>query len=1106
MHTIKKKFYCTLLLLVFCIGGVAFASVNSNSSDFGTDDVQQQKRLTGTVKDAEGPVVGVTVSIKGTTTGAMTDLDGLFTLNNVSEGATIVVSSVGYVTQEIKYTGQESLDITLESDVRALDEVVVTALGIEREKKSLGYAVSAVKGSDLTMAGVTTNPLSALYGKASGVGISASSSGPTGGINIKIRGAARLDSDSSTRPLFVVDGVPIYDRESSMTSRGWDPFNSFDYGAGINDINPEDIESMEILKGAKASVLYGSEGANGVVLITTKKGTGTRGLGVTLDYKHTWEEPVSYIDYQNEYGAGSSIYALDDNSNKIVGSAYNWGTKFDGRDVEYWDGSKRKYVAYPDNYKDIFRTGSTDAINVALAGGNEKGNMRIAYTNYNFAGLLTNHTQQKHTFSFSGRMQMSQLTTIEVNSNFYKIRTQNRYPNIQQLMSVANPRDNDYQTVANNYLDKDGYRSLEFASWAKPAYATRLANFLWQQNQNKNLDSKTHLVSSIRGTFQVHPLVKVITLAGVDFTQTDYTRKDKETAVNDDGTLEGGKYRFDTDQNQNYNLQGLVNFEKAFVNDRLRVLSFVGGEFKNQKGYNIYVATLGNFINPGWYSIENSSEFPSFNEKDKVLGHARYQESKYSMFGQATFSWDDKYYLEFNARNDWASTLPRQNNSYFYPGISFNWNFSEDVKWNPLTYGNLRMSWADVGAPANRYFANNIFNMNVISGSPGPSQSVEVPESLFSGVLKPERKREYEIGIDARFFDQQRLQIDFSYYTGSVYDQIMSVPLTSTTGFKGIKLNAGEVKNWGYELVLKGAILADKKNRYRWDVTLNLANQFSKVKKLYPGLTQIAIDPGRQGWKVMAYEGERIGQIVAHDYRRDEKGNRIIGSNGLYSIDPDKTMIVGNSTPDLIGGFSTDFYYKNFSVRVGFDYSFGGRIISQSNYYLLASGSTKETLKNRDEARGGLAYYVNDAKVTVPWEHNKPTPNGERIYHDGIILPGVKLVNGEYVKNDQIVSVADYWRQLWHDNDNSYLQPDFIYKNNYIKLREVALLYTLPKKISESIKLQKVTFSLTARNLCYLYKSIKNIDSESVQGTNSVVEYSIFPSYRTWGFGINVSF
>lgn len=1084
----KKMSYNALrsgvLMLLLLIPGIVLA---------------QSLTVNGKVIDNYGdPVIGATVVIIGATQkGTITDVDGNYTLQDVAKNATLKFSSIGLDSKEEPVRSRTTINVTLSENVQQLDQVVVTALGIKREMKTLGYSMSSIKGDDMLKAGTPANPLTALYGKSAGVGIQGSSSGPTGGINIKIRGANRLDNISSTRPLFVVDGVPIYDTETSMATRDYDPLNSFDFGTGINDINAEDIESMEILKGAKASILYGSAGANGVILITTKKGAGTRGLGVNVSFNQTWEEPVFFLDLQNEYGSGQNTYALDDNKNVIVSDHRSFGTKFDGREITYWDGSKRAYKPYKNNFTDMFSTGSTRSTNVSISGGNEKGNMRLSYTNYDFDGLMSNQWQRRNSFSFAGQMNASELAKIEVTANLYKIKTNNRMPNIHSLMSSGLNRDYDYQTIKERYKEEDG-SFMQMDGLNLPAYQSNLAGLLWHQNENKNSDDKLHLIASAKGIFQVHPYVNIVTLAGIDHTQVDHTMNQKVTSYD---PVKGGGYRFKTEQYGVYTLQGMVNFDKNFMSDRLRVFTTVGGEWRSTKEYDVEVKTYGDFTYPDWYSLNNAEAWPSASDKGKVRNLGRGVESIYSVLGSATVSFDEKYHLEFQARNDWASTLPKENNSYFYPGVSFTWNFNEDINIPKLQTSSLRLGWADAGRPAVRYFAQRAYNMGWVTGT--DAQSIKAPRALFAGDLKPERKREFEIGMNTRWFDNHRLEFDFSYYTGTTYDQILPVPLTGVSGYDQIRLNAGKVKNYGFEVLLKGVFLQTSK--LRWDATLTLANQFSKVQKLYPGITQNALYEA-PGWLIVAKEGQKSGEIMAFDYRKDEQGKKIVGTDGLYSLDESEFKAVGNINPSLIGGFSTNLYYKGLNLNIGIDYSFGSKLVSMSNYYLLSTGASKETLAGRDESKGGLAYYIDDNNKKVAWDHNKVAPGDKRVYHDGIILPGVKDDgNGGYAPNDIITSAQSYWATFNQDMQQG-LQPDYIYKNNYIKMREISLSYTLPQNISEKLRLQKVTFSLSGRNLFYIHKTIKNIDTEAVQGSNSYFEYSILPMYRSWGMGVNISF
>ena len=1093
------------LLLVASLGSAwnAFASEGTIGE---TSEVNQQSgKVTGIVADDLGPVAGASVAVKGTSKGTITDSDGKFVLNGVKKGEIIQISFLGYTTQEIAYKGQESLDIKLVEDSQAIDEVVVTALGMKRSHKSLGYALTTIKGDEFTLAGKAANPLTSLYGKAAGVGIQSSAAGPTGGVNIKIRGAASLESSSKTRPLFVVDGVPIHDQESSMATRGYDPLNSFYYGAGINDINPEDIESMEILKGAKASVLYGSEGANGVVLITTKKGANTRGLGVTASFQYTVEQPVSYIDFQNEFGTGTSVYdeltgkLPDGTSMRRLGtSRFNFGPAFDGKPIMDIDGNIINYEAQPDNFMDFFRKGYSDNVNVAIAGGNEMGNMRVSYTNYKYQGILDNFEQKKNILSFSGKMNASKFATFEINSNIYNIVTQNRYPNIGGLVSYGINRDQPFSTLERLYKDDSGYKRNK-EDLTMSSYASNIMDLLWHQRENRNVDDKFHMITSLKGKFDFHKNVFLVLQGGIDYTDIEYNQKARVTQA--EPNVVGGKYSRKEERYVVQNYDAMLNFDKNFMKDRLNVLAFFGGGYRSNEDKSINVSTYGDMLYPDWYSLNNEGSWPGAGDKGKVRGMSRGSDFLYSLYGGVTLSLDERYYVEITGRNDWASTLPAGNNSYFYPGISFNWNFKDQIPIPQLQFGKIRMAWADAGRPASRYFANNVFSLGQIAET--EASIVTPPSALFSGLLKPERKREYEIGMDLRFFDQNRLEFDFSYYTNNVYDQIMSVPLSSTSGYSEIRINAGNVHNYGYEIFLKGTPLVGKD--FRWDVSFTAANQYAKVKKLYPGITQKLIGGGT-GYKVVAEVGEPMGELLTYDYKKDEHGNRVVSSNGFYVLDYDAGFKKNsNINPSFIGGFNTSFYYKNFNINLGFDYKFGGALLSMSNYYLIGNGLSKESLPYRDEKHGGLAYYINEQNVKVPCEHNTTAPAGakdNRVYHDGLILNGVKEDGS---KNDIILSAYEYYSTFIHDM-SADLQPDNIYKNDYIKFREIGISYTIPKRIVEKAKLQKVTLTATARNLFYLYKAIPNIDAESTLGTNSYEEYSFFPSTRSFGIGVSVSF
>ncbi|MDR3366135.1 MAG: SusC/RagA family TonB-linked outer membrane protein [Prevotellaceae bacterium] len=1057
----------------------------------------QSLNVSGTVLDGNSePVVGASVVVKGSTVGVTTDANGGYTIS-APANATLVFSFLGMSTREEAVDGRGRVDVTLSERASAVDEVVVTALGIRRDTRALGYAIGSVRGEEFVRAGINANPLASLYGKTAGVGIQATAAGPTGGVQIKIRNASSLDGSSFLRPLFVVDGVPIYDQESSMASRDYDPLRSFDYGSGVNDISPEDIESMEILKGAKASVLYGSAGANGVVLITTKSGRGTKGLAVNVSYSHEWEQPYSPIDFQNEYGSGENEYdvRMVDGKRHTNTSRYNFGPKFDGSDIVFFDGTTRKYQAYEDNYMALFRTGHSDNLNVSVSGGNERSSARLSYTSYGYNGTMSNQTQEKNALSFNGMLKATELTTFEFSQNLYMVNTQNRRQNLQQMVAYGTfNRDVDIAAAKDAYLDENGFmrtkQSLQDEGW-QSAFTQQngLFDMLWNQNQNRNIDEKLHSITSAKANFQLQPFLTLRLQAGIDYTVTDFTRKDKvlrQDAAT--GKWEGGRFSYATEQNMIQQYEAVLNFNKEFVDNKLKVDAFIGPSYKKISYDKVGAGTMeGNFNLPNFWSVSNTASWPSSYD-ERVASYKREGEALYSVFGQATFSWMNKYYFEVSARNDWASTLPQQNRSFFYPGASFTWNFNEDFEVPELNFGKLRLSWADVGRPATRYYALRTYTVNALPQPYPGVNDITGPEDLFSGDLMPERKREMEAGFDVRFFRHDRIGLDFAYYYTTFYNQIMAVPLSSTTGASKIRMNAGEVNNQGLEFMLKvKPVVAEK---YEWNLNLSVTKQWDKVVKLYPGITEI--NTAVSGVIQRSAEGERMGQLYTRDYARAENGEKLVNANGLYYISTsDKDMInVGNINPDWYGGLGSNFSVRGdwgaVNFAFGIDYRIGGSILSYSNFYLKGNGLSESSLQYRDEAHGGLTY----------------TDDMGRTRHDGLILPGVK---SDGTPNDVTVSAMSYYNTFIHDMSSGW-QPDEIKENSFVKFRELSLSYTLPQKWTQPVKVQRLSVALTARNLFYIWKNIENIDPEAVLGTDSWVENSTYPSARMYGFNVNISF
>ncbi|MBV8252932.1 MAG: SusC/RagA family TonB-linked outer membrane protein [Chitinophaga sp.] len=1074
---------------------------------------QDKRNISGVVHDAKGnPLPGVTILEKGTKTGTTTDPNGKFSLA-VAPGATIQVSMVGYGKTEVATTAKTSYDILLQDDAKGLNEVVVTALGIKQNRKSLGYAVSSIKGDELTQAGTTLNPVQALYGKAAGVGVIAGSAGPMGGINIKIRGAASLTEGANNRPLIVVDGVVIRDANTSMASRNYDPLHSVDYGTGINDINPDDIESVEILKGAKATALYGEKGANGVMMITTKSGANARGFGVTLSHQRSVEQPVNYIDFQNEYGSGTTpydtayTYINGVKTRKVIASRFSFGPKFTGEPMQYFDGTIRPYSAVPNNFMSLFKNGNSNRTNVAISGANDKGSMRLSYTNMGYDDVLENSWQKQNTFSFNGTMKASKFATFEVTSNLYNVKTNNRRPSIDGLVAWGMNRDYPLAQLRQFYRDSTGHRP-DLDAAGLPNMITKLFDFWWNQYDNFNTDTKTHLISSARVTLNFTKDISMVTFAGLDYTNTDFVSKEKETRIAP--KMVGGTFSMKRDNYSIQTYQSHFTYNHDFLNNNLHVYALAGGAVQQDNYNSIFASTTGGFRVPGWFSLDNSASFPDLGNAGKARSASRGSRIVYSAFGSLQLAWKDRYFIEATDRTDWNSTLYPKYNHFNYPSLSFTWDFTKDIRIPKLNYGKFRIGWADVGKGTNdNYFAYRYYDVNSIVGYNNATTIIGM-ESLFANELLPERKREYEVGFEAGFFEKNRMSVDFSFYTNNVYNQIMAVKLSNATGAKEIRINAGNVKNWGYELALKGTPVLTRD--FSWMVGITAAAQRSKVLKLYPGINTNPIS-GNDGFKVVAREGRPVNEIQMFDYLKDDKGNKIVDANGLYQLSSQMTT-VGNAQAKVLGGVFSDFKYKNITLHLGLDYKFGGQIFSYTNYYLTGLGVTKNTLAYRDTEHGGLTYYIDkNTNQNVAWTSGQPAPaqakNG-RLYYDGIILDGVKAVtdaNGKttYEKNDRIASSTQYYQTYISDMSSGW-GPDRLFKNDYIKLRELSVAYDLPRKWLQPIHLQGVKVTAAARNLFYLYKTLPNVDPESTLGTDIYIENSFYPSVRSYSVGVNVSF
>ncbi|SDM23847.1 SusC/RagA family TonB-linked outer membrane protein [Kriegella aquimaris] len=1076
-----------------------------------------QNQVTGTVTDEDGvPLPGVNVVEKGTSNGASTDFDGNYVIT-VSDTATLVFSSLGYTTKELAVGSRDTINMVLEEDASQLDEVVVTALGIKKDAKALGYSVAKVDTERILASGTPVNALQSLYGTASGVSVASTAIGPSGGMKINIRNAVSFDENSTTRPLIVVDGVPIHDENTSIS---YNERSGRDNGTGINDINPDDIASFEILKGAKASVLYGSEGANGVILITTKSGTKGQGLGVSASFTTSMDKSAFMPEFQDQYGTGRSPsntqtdaqgYYLDDNNQRaldVAGAAF--GPKFDPNvNLNWWDGSKKPWVANRQTvYDQLFRTGIQQTANVAVSGGNDKGSMRFSYTNMRLTPVFLNSEYKKNTFSLSSTYKLNDFISVRYVGNYYTTNNLNSaYAGSFDAQGArsslgAYSRDIDVDLLRSTMVTDNGYNYFSnpdlqsnFISGGRQS----VIGTLWDWTQNESIFKRVHSIQSLTLDLTFNDVFTATVLGGLDNTTEHNTYKGKLQDPSLIGPNSGSVYTDDTRNIRKTYGQATFNFDTSIKEFGLS--GFVGGAIRNNFTERKGASVIGGMVIPNFFSFSN---LPSGVQPVYTFDNG--EDMLYSLLGSFQVDWRDQLYVEVQGRQDWSSILPPQNNSYFYPGASVAWIASNSFNLpDVVQFLKLRTSWADVGRPGPRYFSN--VNLGVSASGSGfilsPPGDLPPIDDNFVPNLKPERKREYEVGLEAYLFDKRRLGIDFSLYHSNTYDQIMKVTAPPGLGVNNIRLNAGDVANTGWELALKTIPVLGKD--FQWNFDMTFAASKTKVERLDGELTSLSLW-GTNGLNAVAEVGGEYGVIYQQrgwqnyinpsDDNDPNNGQRIVDGDGArYSYSTSSNRKVGKLLPDVTGGAFSSFNYKNFGLVVNLDYSFGATFIHEAETYMMASGVLNETLQYRDAENGGVAYYLDNGGQKVAGAN----PGAGPTYNDGVLLNGVY---SDGTQNNQVASAEDYYYQSYFSN--GFFPQDRLFKSDYVALRNISLTYRLPD-LSKRIGLTNIEFSVFANNVAYLYKAAPNTIPESSNGTGwSSGSYgtTALPAQRSVGLSV----
>lgn len=1056
----KYALFCGTFSL-FMTGGVPqmYAVVKPNISAV----QQQSNKVTGKVSDAMGPIIGASVVEKGTGNGTITDVNGNFSLN-VKPGAILLISYVGYKPKEVK-VGKESLNITLEEDTKMLSEVVVTALGIKRERKALGYSVDEVKGEALTKA-KETNVINSMAGRVPGLVVSQTAGGASGSTRVILRGSTEMTGNN--QPLYVIDGVPL--DNTNFGSAGTD--GGFDLGDGISSINPDDIENMSVLKGPAASALYGSRASHGVILITTKRANKDK---ISVEYNGTLTldtQLAKWNDVQQIYGMGSNgTYSYDavSNTNK------SWGPKADGSNMlKYFDGVERPFLIVPDNTSNFFRTGIT-ATNSAIIGvNNGKTGVRFTYTDMRNKDIVPKTHMSRDIFNLRVNTSMGKVD-LDFSTNYTREDVKNRpalgdsKSNIgKNLMTLATTYD---QQWLKTYQDANG----DYSNWnGMDPYNV---NPYWDVYKNSNNSKKDLFRMNGKAVWNINKHLKLQGTVGAElnwFTFEDF--KAPTTPGYEAGRLQNSNFR-----NRMYNFEVLALYNNSWGDF----------DFNATLGGNVYkVNNQTTIITAQDMKIKDVVALMSFNEISVTPNSYRKQIN--SVYGAVNMGWKHMLYLDATLRGDQSSTLPTGNNVYIYPSFSGSFVFSELLKLgNAMPYGKLRMSWAQVGSDTDPYQLGLVYTKSKYA-YPGYTIGYIDNTTIPNKDLKPTKTNSMEFGLELKFLNN-RMGLDFTYYSQTSKNQIMGMANSWTTGYQYRLINAGEIENKGIEIALNTRPIQIKD--FSWDLNLNFSKNNNKVKRLVDDMDMFELE--KASWldvQVAAKVGENFGSIVGPDFERNANGDILIDSQtGLPKYDK-SNHVLGNASWDWTGGVFTNFTYKNLSLAAVFDVKVGADLYSMSARAAYESGKSKETLAGRE------AWYKSEeqrqaagiAKGSANW---KPT--------GGFIAPGV-IDNGDgsYRPNDIVINPEDYWMSVCRNAPSM-----FIYDNSYVKCREITLSYNFPKSWLKNI-VSALTVSFVARNPFIVWKNIPNIDPDSNYNntTGMGLEYGSLPSRKSYGFNINVKF
>jgi TonB-linked SusC/RagA family outer membrane protein len=1037
----------------------------------GTASAQGGPTITGRVlTEAGAPLPSASVSIPSLGIGAYTNDAGVYRFTvpaarATGQSATVMARRVGYTPKSTSITlsgsGTITQDFTLTAASTQLTGVVISALGVAKPKSELGTAQQQLSSEELN----TThdqNVVNQLAGKVSGVNISGS--GTQGGsTKITIRGANSITGNND--PLFIVDGQPI-----ANTDRGGSPNGgglggaSNDFGSAINDINPDDIASISVLKGPNAAALYGSRAANGVIIITTKKGEANAGnIQTTLNSSLTWDTPAILPDFQNLYGQGSGgQFKFVDGAGGGVQdfNDQSFGPRLNGQPIDQFTGKAQPWVAHPDNISSFFQTGKTFNNNVAFSGGTDRATARLSFGSENTTGVIPNNTMQKFTGNIAGNLQVSSRLKATANVQYIKNNAHNRpgvgyNSGIMEGLYVWFGRQVDMNAL------KD-YKPHADQNWACNNQFNWNCNYhnnpYWLQYENPEQDNRDRVIASGSATWKVTNWLNAMLRSGTDYYRYNINQDYAGGNLNFTDLAYNGAFFNYNDRNAENTTDFIMTADKPASSWlHLNATLGTGMDYRHRATNSDQTNAI---LAAGIYNASNSAKPLTVNEYDS-------RRRINSVYGSGSFTVKDLWTVEVTARNDWSSTLPKGNNSYFYPSINTSLVLTDLVpalKSNVLNYAKLRGAIATVGNDADPYQLQTTYVGNANKFGSLPQYSLS--DTRANPILKPEQTKSSEFGLELGMFNN-RATLDASYYNKATTNEIVNVSLAPETGFNAASLNAGKMTNHGVEALL--TVIPVKMQNFQWTSTFNYAANRNKLVSLYPGLSTYVLG---STWTINteARVGQPYGSIFATPYLRDTTTGELLLRNGLPQNDRAHRRVLGNINPKWVGGWNNEIRFHGITASALLDFHRGGNIYSVTNMFGQYTGVLTSTIAGRQ----------------VDW--NNP----------GLVVHGIDQKTGK--ENTVNVTAEDYYQSLFENGEA------FLYDDSYVKLREVRVGFDLPSAFTRSLRASNVNVAFIGRNL-WTHTKVPNIDPEFTYGTGNYqgAEFAALPTTRSLGFNVRIT-